>query len=154
MSTEPILLVPKALRNSLGEEGAEALVGLINQANAGGRKFMEEFVSERFEKRLMEETGKLRLELKEETGKLRLEIKEETGKLWIAIAELRAEMHAGFMGIQEQFKDVYKEIAKLHAAISDVHKSISVQTRWMIGTTIAAVFPIYLALFKLVFAVK
>ncbi|EMJ99723.1 MULTISPECIES: hypothetical protein [unclassified Leptospira] len=131
--TEPILLVPKALRNSLGEEGAEALVSLLNQANSGGKKFMEEFVSERFERRLMEETGKLRLELKEETG-----------KLWIAISELRAEMHAGFAGIQEQFKEVYKEIA-------NIHKSIASQTRWMVAVIIASVLPIYLGLAKLIF---
>ncbi|TGK09487.1 hypothetical protein EHQ81_07495 [Leptospira selangorensis] len=137
---EPIVLVPKALRNSLGEEGAEALVSLLNQANLGGRKFMEEFVSERFERRLMEETGKLRLELKEETG-----------KLWIAIAELRAEMHAGFAGIQEQFKEVYKEIAKLHERIAEVHRSIASQTRWMVAVIIASVLPIYLGLAKLIF---
>ncbi|PKA17910.1 LA_3696 family protein [Leptospira haakeii] len=131
--TDPILLVPKALRNTLGEEGAEALVSLLNQANSGGRKFMEEFVSERFERRLMEETGKLRLELKEETG-----------KLWVAIAELRAEMHAGFAGIQEQFKEVYKEIA-------EVHRSIASQTRWMVAVIIASVLPIYLGLAKLIF---
>ncbi|WP_367898308.1 hypothetical protein AB3N61_01495 [Leptospira sp. WS58.C1] len=131
--TEPILLVPKALRNSLGEEGAEALVSLLNQANSGGKKFMEEFVSERFERRLMEETGKLRLELKEETG-----------KLWIAISELRAEMHAGFAGIQEQFKEVYKEIA-------NIHKSIASQTRWMVAVIITSVLPIYLGLAKLIF---
>lgn len=131
--TEPILLVPKALRNSLGEDGAEALVSLLNQANSGGKKFMEEFVSERFERRLMEETGKLRLELKEETG-----------KLWIAISELRAEMHAGFAGIQEQFKEVYKEIA-------NIHKSIASQTRWMVAVIIASVLPIYLGLAKLIF---
>ncbi|PJZ77806.1 LA_3696 family protein [Leptospira neocaledonica] len=142
--TEPILLVPKALRNSLGEEGAEALVSLLNQANSGGKKFMEEFVSERFEKRLMEETGKLRLEFKEETNKLRMELKEETAKLWIAIAELRAEMHAGFAGIQEQFKEVYKEIA-------NIHKSIASQTRWMVAVIIASVLPIYLGLAKLIF---
>ncbi|EIE02971.1 LA_3696 family protein [Leptospira licerasiae] len=131
--TEPILLVPKALRNSLGEEGAEALVSLLNQANSGGRKFMEEFVSERFEKRLMEETGKLRLEFKEETA-----------KLWIAIAELRAEMHAGFAGIQEQFKEVYKEIAS-------IHETIASQTRWMVAVIITSVLPIYIGLAKLIF---
>ncbi|WP_246050560.1 LA_3696 family protein [Leptospira langatensis] len=184
MPTEEIFVVPKELRNSLGEEGTEALVGFLNQTQAGGRKFMEETISERFERRLVEETGQLRLELREETGKLRielraeaaklrsemadlkleikqelqsevgklrqeltdfkLEVKEEFKRVWIAIAELRAEMHAGFAKIQEQFTEVYKELA-------EIHKSINNQTKWIIAGIFGAVLPIYLALIKLIF---
>lgn len=122
MSIDPIITVPKVLRTSLGEEGVEAPVNLINQAQVGGRRSMEEFVAERFERSLVEETG----------------------RLWIAIAELRAEMHAGFLGIQEQLKDVYREIA-------NIHKSITSQTRWIVPVLIGAFLPVYFALAKLIF---
>ncbi|TGL48941.1 hypothetical protein EHQ61_10655 [Leptospira wolffii] len=186
MSTEPIPFLPKVLRTTLGEEGADALADTLQRIQLNGRKAMEETMTEKFERRLVEETSSLRLELREETGKLRTELKEETGKLrtelreetgklrtemkeeigklraefkeeiskvrielkdetgklWIAISELRAEMHAGFANIQDQFKDVYREIAKIHSAIAS-------QTRWILTVVLGAVLPIYLALFKL-----
>ncbi|TGK06910.1 hypothetical protein EHO59_01960 [Leptospira semungkisensis] len=173
MRPKEIFVVPKELRDSLGEAGTEALVGLLNQTQTGGRKFMEETISERFERRLVEETGQLRLELRDEVAKLRgemadfkleikqelqnevgklrqeltdfkLEVKEEFKRVWIAIAELKAEMHAGFAKIQEQFTEVYKELA-------EIHKSINNQTKWIIAGVFGAVFPIYLALIKLMY---
>jgi hypothetical protein len=55
-----------------------------------------EAVEERFERRLMEEIGKLRTEIAEEIGKLRVEVAGEISKLRVELSEemskLRAEM--------------------------------------------------------------
>jgi bifunctional DNA-binding transcriptional regulator/antitoxin component of YhaV-PrlF toxin-antitoxin module len=59
----PIITVPKPLRERLGEEGAEALVQLINQATEVGKGDVVAVVEERFERRLTEEASKLRAEI-------------------------------------------------------------------------------------------
>jgi hypothetical protein len=59
----PIITVPKPLRERLGEEGAEALVQLINQATEAGKGDVVAVVEERFERRLTEEASKLRAEI-------------------------------------------------------------------------------------------
>ncbi len=129
-------IVPKPLRDALGEEATDALVDFLNRTQYAGRKTMENIASEKLERRLVEETSKIWIAIAD----LRVEMKAETNKLWVAFAELRAEMHAGFMGMQEQLGQVYKEIAKLyegqtklHAAITDIHKSIASQTRWTLA---------------------
>jgi hypothetical protein len=59
----PIITVPKPLRERLGEEGAEALVQLINQATEAGKGDVVAVVEEKFERRLTEEASKLRAEI-------------------------------------------------------------------------------------------
>jgi hypothetical protein len=59
----PIITVPKPLRERLGEEGAEALVQLINQATEVGKGDVVAVVEEKFERRLTEEASKLRAEI-------------------------------------------------------------------------------------------
>ncbi len=119
-------LPPKSLRNVLGEEGTEAFVEFLQKTQSLGRNTMLELSTERYERRLAEETGKLRTE----------------------IAELRAEMFAGFSGIQEQFKEIYKELARMYEKISDIQESINSQTKWIILSIFGAV-PFYIALYKL-----
>ncbi|TGK56253.1 hypothetical protein EHQ32_17770 [Leptospira wolffii] len=79
---------------------------------------MKESINDKFEKRLMEETGKFR----------------------VAIAELRAEMQAGFAGIHEKLSEVYLEISRLYAgkaklqgSIAGLHKSMVSQTKWILS---------------------
>jgi hypothetical protein len=59
----PIITVPKPLRERLGEEGAEALVQLINQATEAGNGDVVAVVEEKFERHLTEEASKLRAEI-------------------------------------------------------------------------------------------
>jgi hypothetical protein len=66
----PIITVPKPLRERLGEEGAEALVQLINQATEAGKGDVVAVVEERFERRLTEEASKLRAEIDHLRGEM------------------------------------------------------------------------------------
>lgn len=126
----------KPLRDRLGEEGTEAFVEYIHKVQDNGRNYMIELSTERYERRLAEEVGSLKMEISELRG--------ETKTL---ISELKAEMHAGFGGIQEQFQEVYREIARIHERISQIQDSIHTQTRWIIASIFGAV-PFYLALYK------
>ena len=59
----PIITVPKVLREKLGEDGADALVELVNVANGQTKADVLTFVEEKFERRLSEEIGKVRQEM-------------------------------------------------------------------------------------------
>ena len=58
-----IIIVPKPLREKLGDGASEALVNFFNGVNGANKKEIIEIVSDKFEKRLAEEIGKLRVEM-------------------------------------------------------------------------------------------
>ena len=103
----PIITVPKILREKLGEDGAEALVALINAAGDQTKTDTLTFVEEKFERRLSEETSKLDRRITEEVTKLDRRITEEAAKLDRRITE---------------------EVAKLDVKISEVKADL---IRWM-----------------------
>ena len=70
----PIITVPKALREKLGDEGADALVDLFNQSEQRQRENVLEFVEEKFERRLSEEISTLRGEMNERFAKVEIKI--------------------------------------------------------------------------------
>ncbi|EPG64556.1 LA_3696 family protein [Leptospira wolffii] len=137
MSAEMYPFPSKSLRDVLGEKGTEAFVDYIHKAREYGRQNMIELTTERYERRLAEEVGCLRGEI--------AEFRTDTNT---GISELRAEMHAGFVGVQEEFKEVHQEFAKVHGKIGDIQASITAQTRWIV-VCIFGVVPFYIALFKL-----
>jgi hypothetical protein len=59
----PLITVPKALRDRLGEDRADALVALINAASDQNKTDVLAFVDEKFERRLPEEVARLRVDL-------------------------------------------------------------------------------------------
>ena len=50
----PVITIPKILREKLTEEGAEALVYIINKADERQKEDIISFVEEKFERRLAE----------------------------------------------------------------------------------------------------
>lgn len=64
-----------------------------------------QLVTERFERRMAEENGKLRVEMASEFGKLRVEMATELG-------QVRAEMAAGFGGLRSEMIDRNAELLK------------------------------------------
>ena len=50
----PVITIPKILREKLTEEGAEALVDIINKADERQKEDIISFVEEKFERRLAE----------------------------------------------------------------------------------------------------
>ncbi len=76
-----IVAVEKPLREKLGDDGVDALVRLINQSQENQKQDLLEFLSEKFERRLAEESAKLR----EAIAELRSEFKSD-------IASTRADL--------------------------------------------------------------
>jgi hypothetical protein len=58
-----IIAIPEVLRDKLGAEGARALADLLNEASMQTRGDVVEIAVNRFERRLAEETGKLRADM-------------------------------------------------------------------------------------------
>lgn len=99
----PVITIPKALRDRLGDEGSDALVDLMNAVIDQTRTDTWALIGERFERRLTEEFSKVNerftsLEqtferrLAEEIAKVHERITQETAKLRQEIAELKADL--------------------------------------------------------------
>ena len=92
-----IVTIPNSLREKLGSDGTEDLIGLFNKVEESVKKDNISFVEEKFERRLSEEIGKVRIELSEmdtrfekEIGKVRVEIAETKAYLEVKIAQNQA----------------------------------------------------------------
>ena len=59
----PVITIPKVIREKLGEDGAEALTKLLNEIEEQAKEDNIRLVEEKFEKRLAEEIGKVRVEI-------------------------------------------------------------------------------------------
>ena len=114
-----VISVPRDLREKLGDEGSESLVDLLRQVNGEQREDLIAVVEERFARRVME-----------------------------ARDDVRSEMHAGFLDLQQQIggvrAELHQEIAKVHERIGELRKEITVQTRWLVTVMVAAsmLFPV------------
>ncbi len=84
-----LIKIPKVLREKLGEDGADALIELINQANEKVKEDVIEISAEKFERRLVEEISKLRAE---DITKLDKRITEEVSKLRIDMSKMYANL--------------------------------------------------------------
>lgn len=75
-----------------------------------------QLVTERFERRMAEENGKLRVEMASEFGKLRVEMATELGQVRAEMAtefgKVRAEMAAGFGRLRSEMIDRNAELLK------------------------------------------
>ena len=110
-----IQTVPKALEKALGREATEEFVGLLNQVSENIKTDVIETVSDKFHRHVTDEVTKVRLEIAD----VRLEV-----------ANLRNEM----ADLRSEFK----------ADISEIHKLLSAQTRWILVVVLAGavIYPI------------
>jgi hypothetical protein len=60
----PVVTIPRALREKLGDEATESLVELLNQVLQGSKEDVISLSGEKFERRLAEEFAKLRVEMR------------------------------------------------------------------------------------------
>ncbi len=120
-----VIAIPKSLRERLGDEGSEGLVALISAIDERAREDSLRLLSERFERRLSEEIGKLRAEMHEEIGKLRAEMHEEIGSLRTEMGSLKAEMHDEIGKLRAEMHD---EIGKLRVDMGNLRAEL---IKWM-----------------------
>ncbi len=73
----PIITIPKVIREKLGDDGSEAITELFNEIEEGIKRDNIAIVEEKFERRLSEELGKVRIEIAEIKTGLQREIAEK-----------------------------------------------------------------------------
>lgn len=75
-----------------------------------------QFATEKFERRLAEECGSLRVDMASEFGKVRLDMATESGKLRTEMQQgfggIRVEMHQGFGAIRVEMADRNADLLK------------------------------------------
>jgi hypothetical protein len=131
-----ITIVPKELREPLGETGAEALVTFVDTALESNKNGTLQIVEERFTRKLAEENGKLRAEIAQENAKLRIEIAQENGKLRAEMHEALAKQHVDLVTrmanletkVGDETTKLREEIANLKVLIAETKSSV---LRWM-----------------------
>ena len=83
----PVITIPKVIREKLGEDGAEALTKLLNEIEEQAKEDNIRLVEEKFEKRLAEEIGKVRVEIAKAIADLDVKIERVQANLikWMFI---------------------------------------------------------------------
>ncbi|MBF0515917.1 MAG: DUF1640 domain-containing protein [Nitrospirae bacterium] len=127
-----VIAMPPSVRERLGDEASEGFAALINDIDIGARKDAIAIAEERFERRLVEETGKLRVELRHETGKINERITEETGKLRVEIGKVneRITEETGKLRVEigKVNERITEETGKLRVEIGKVNERITEET--------------------------
>ena len=99
-----VIAIPKSLRDRLGDEGSEGLVEIISAIDERAREDSLRLLSERFERRLSEEIGKVNQRISEEIGGVRAEI----GSVMSEVGSVRAELHS----VRAELHSVRAELIK------------------------------------------
>ncbi|MBF0516985.1 MAG: DUF1640 domain-containing protein [Nitrospirae bacterium] len=120
-----VLTIPRVIREHMGDDASGALAELINDVDIGARKDAIAIAEERFERRLVDELGKLRLEFRTEIGKINERITLEIGKI-----NERITLEIGKVNerITEESGKLQLEIEKLRAETANTKAEI---IKWM-----------------------
>jgi hypothetical protein len=95
-------MVPRSLREELGPEATSGLLELFARQRSLWKDDVMTAVVDRFERRLVEETSKLRLE----------------------ISDVRHEMRQGFADVRQEFANVQQEFANVRQEFANVRQEI------------------------------
>jgi hypothetical protein len=101
-----------ALHARLGQEGAAGLLELLETARQEWTAEVVGAVGERFERRLVQETSAVRVEMAQLGAGLRQEMAEMRADLLQGDASLRLEMREGFATIRQEMADQRFELLK------------------------------------------
>jgi hypothetical protein len=119
--------VPTALQDRLGPEATAGLIELLTDAREEWTAEMIERVGDRFERRLTDETTKVRVEMVQGFAALRREmaiglsqVRQEMAiglsqvrqEMAMGLGELRQEMTAGFAALRQEIADTRFELLK------------------------------------------
>jgi len=124
-----VISVPKILRQKLGEDGAEALVELLNRLQENQKISILQFVEEKFERRLTEEISALREEIAKSSAALREEIAQNNAALREEIAQTNAALREE---IAQNSATLRGEIAQSNASLREEIASVQANMiKWM-----------------------
>ena len=116
-----VISVPRELRERLGDAGSESLVDLLRQVGEEQREDLIAVVEERFARRVIEARDELRSEMHAGFLNLQQQVGTARADLQEQIGGVRAEVGSVRADLQEQIGSVR---AELHQEIGKVHERI------------------------------
>lgn len=158
---KPFPQLPSEVVHVLGPAASSKLLDYLFEIHSLLQEETASMAEGRFEKRLTQEVSGLksefaelradmsefRMEVKTELAEIRTEIADLKGETRSAISELRSEMQGAISELRSEmrvsdrdlraemlvmFAGVQKEFARVHEKISDLHGSITSQTKWIL----------------------
>jgi hypothetical protein len=112
----PVITIPKALRDKLGDEAAESFAILLKEVEHEGRKDALVMAEEKFERRLTEEIGSLKVSFTEEIGSLKVSfterMSENTSGLEAKLYKVKSELEAKINQLEVKINEVKSDIIK------------------------------------------
>jgi len=105
-----VIAIPKPLRDKLGDEATEAFTDVVREIDFeahGARKDAIDIVEERFERRLVEETGKIN----ERISSLEVKMTEEFRKVNERIFSVEVNMAEEFRKVNERISSIEVKMA-------------------------------------------
>jgi hypothetical protein len=125
----PVITIPKVLRDKLGDEAAESFAILLKEVEHEGRKDALVMAEEKFERRLTEEIGSLKVSFTEEIGSLKVSFIEEIGSLKVSFTERMSENTSGLeVKLYKVKSELDAKINQLEVKINEVKSDI---IKWM-----------------------
>ncbi len=88
----PVITIPKALRDKLGDEAAESFAVLLKEVEHEGRKDALVLAEEKFERRLSEEAASLKVNISEAKAELETKLSKLETKFETRISEVKTEL--------------------------------------------------------------
>ena len=140
-----LISVPKPLRDKLGEEATDSLVEMFRQKDEEQKVHLFEVLEDRFahrlvavESRLMGEIHSLETNIRGEMHSMEKGIREDMNSMEKGI---RGDMNSMEKGIRE---DMNRGFLHMQKQITEVHKAISSQTKWILAAVLGAtvIYPI------------
>jgi phosphate uptake regulator len=125
----PVVTIPRALREKLGDEATESLVELLNQVLQGSKEDVISLSGEKFERRLAEEFAKFDSKLMEEVAKVNKRIDELSARITEEVTKLDAKITEEITKLEARINQrITEEVSKLRVEMSSYYASI---VRWM-----------------------
>lgn len=125
----PVINVPRALRQQLGDQAADELVDLLNRATDETKRDVLVLAEERYERRLSEEIGKVNQHITDVKGELIQQITGGRAGLGEQIAGVGVDHNQQIISLRAE---VSQGIADLRADLSQQIADMRVDlTRWM-----------------------
>lgn len=134
--------IPHKLEDVLGRPGTDEFIDFLNQAFHVNKEDVVQVVSDRFDRKLVEETSKIRIEIagvRTEMAGLRTELKTDIaglrGELKEDIASLKGKLEGDIAGLGTGLAGLR---AEMKSDIAILHRDNAVQTRWILAVFLAA----------------
>ncbi|GAB4410176.1 MAG: hypothetical protein OHK0032_05860 [Thermodesulfovibrionales bacterium] len=90
----PVITIPKALRDKLGDEAAESFAMLLKVVEHEGRNDALVLAEEKFERKVSEEVASLKVNIGEVKAGIEARISEVKAELEAKISEVKADLEA------------------------------------------------------------